>query len=90
MPSGLSARISAAEVCAGTTVTRQPIAGELAQDVALDAVVDGDDVELRIARLRHSPRPSAQGVSCQVKRCGSSPSAEVHADQPGPGLALRA
>jgi hypothetical protein len=35
--------------CAGTTVSRQPRVGEHAQDVALHAVVVGDDVETRLA-----------------------------------------
>ena len=33
------------------------IAGELAQDVALDAVVDGDDVKFRRRAFRRSLRP---------------------------------
>ena len=59
MPSGLSARMSAADVCAGTTVTLQRIAGELAQNIALDAVVDRNNVEFRRRAFRRSLRPIA-------------------------------
>ena len=46
-PSGWWRRMSSAVAVAGTTVTRQPCVGEAAQDVALGAVIDGDDVEAR-------------------------------------------
>ncbi len=48
MPSGLSARTSSAEVSAGTTVTRQPDMHQAAQNVALDAVIVGHHVMLRL------------------------------------------
>ena len=67
-PSGFSARMSSAVVVAGTTVTLQPTLGEQPQDVALDAVVDRDDVELRLRLAGRSPCPSAHGVSSQAKR----------------------
>ena len=50
-PSGFSASMSSADVVAGTTVTLHAVVGEQAQDVALDAVVDGDDVEQSVAVL---------------------------------------
>ncbi len=42
--------MSSAEVVAGTTVTLPAVAAEQPQDVALDAVVDGDHVELAVLR----------------------------------------
>ena len=45
-PSGLWRRMSSAVAVAGTTVTAQPVLAQAAQDVALGAVVDRDDVEL--------------------------------------------
>ena len=47
-PSGFIARMSSADVVAGTTVTLPAGPGEQAQDVALDAVVDRDDVEFAV------------------------------------------
>src|ERR1700738_1056644 len=45
-PSGFSARISSADVGAGHTGVRAPSPGRQPQNIALDAVVDGNDVEL--------------------------------------------
>ena len=50
MPSGFSASAASAVVFAGTTVTLQPAVDQAAQDVALGAVVEGDDVEVASAR----------------------------------------
>src|SRR6185437_15753584 len=66
------------------------MAGELAQDVALDAVVDGDDVEFGAVSLpetfAETPRRLVPG---EALRRGHGRN-EVHADQAGPfaGLAL--
>ena len=77
--------MSAAEVCAGTTVTLQAIAGELAQDVALDAVIDRDDVELRRDEfaIAFAPLPGrlAPGEALAVVTIGtrSMPTSPGHA-----------
>ena len=81
--------MSSAEVVAGTTVTLQPLAGEQPQDVALDAVVDGDDVELRRAlaaiALAPFPRRLVPGEALPARHHRH----EVHADEARPCARLR-
>ncbi len=87
-PSGFSARISSAEVVAGTTVTAQPQIAEQPQNVALDAVIDGDDaIPGRLAaghsRLRASSSsgPSRSAAPTVTEGTRSMPS------MPGQALA---
>ena len=85
MPSGLSARMSAADVLRRHHRHPAAIAGELAQDVALDAVIDGDDVEFRLVHfavaLAPLPRRLLPGEALAVVTIGtrSMPTSPGHA-----------
>ena len=64
------------------------IAGKLAQDVALDAVVDGDDMEFRLAQFAIAFAPRPRRFLPGEALAGRDHRHEVHADQPRPGLGL--
>ena len=69
---------------AGTTVILQPSAGQKPQDVALDAVVDGDDVELRrgLPPKAFFPLPRRFVPGEALARCHHRH--QVHAFEAGP------
>jgi hypothetical protein len=62
MPSGLCERTSLAVAVAGHDRHLGALFGELAQDVALGAVVDGDDVELGVLDLAVALVPFPRGL----------------------------
>ena len=81
------ASTSRAGVCAGTTVSRQPRCGEHAQDVVLDAVVVGDDVE---ARLAHRPIAVAERPRARRPLVGLGAGHDLARDRVPPSTARRA
>ncbi len=83
MPSGFMASTSAAGVVAGTTRTRQPAVDEIAQDVALDAEVVGDDEGVRRRRLADGP-PAKPAPRAHVPSSHSYGAAQV-TSSPGRG-----
>ena len=76
--------MSSAEVLAGTTVTLQPDAGEQAQDVALDAVVDRDHVEFRLALAAEALAPYPRRLVPGEALPAGHHRHQVHADEARP------